>query len=303
MSSRRSRDPTARPTSRPPGARRPTTTEFEQAWRQLDLVEAGTTGLIQLLEDVRPTVVVNCAGRTRGDASALVRANVVLVANLVAALRSVAPRAALVHLGSSAEYGAVSEGLPILESMSPAPVATYGLTKLAATELVLAGARADGLRAIVLRVFNPIGPGQPANTLPAAAALALREALRTRGAVTLGRLDDRRDFVDVADVASAIVSVSLSVDRIVGPILNVGSGRATLARDLVATLADVAGYDGPIEEAAVGSERSSGVPWQQADITAIGAAVGWRPQRDLRASAEALWRSIAVVPGATPGEL
>jgi NDP-hexose 4-ketoreductase len=271
-------------------------------WRRLDLVEAGVTGLCRLLEDVRPAVVVNCAGGTRGDAPALVRANVVLVANLLAALRSVAPETTLVHLGSSAEYGAVPEGVPIRETAPPAPVGAYGLTKLAATELILAGTRAGGPRAIVLRVFNPIGPGQPANTLPAAAALALREALRTGGTVTLGRLDDRRDFVDVADVAEAVVAVSLSEERSAGPILNVGSGRATVARDLVATLAGVAGYHGPIDEAAAGSERSSGVPWQQADIGAIEAAVGWRPRRDLRASAEALWRSFADGPGAAPGE-
>jgi NDP-hexose 4-ketoreductase len=272
------------------------------AWRRLDLVEAGTTGLIRLLEDVRPAVVVNCAGRTRGDALDLVRANVVLVANLVAALRSVSPAATLVHLGSSAEYGAVPEGVPILETAPPAPVAPYGVTKLAATELVLAGARADDSRAIVLRVFNPIGSGQPVNTLPAAAVLAIREALRTGGTVTLGRLDDHRDFVDVADVADAVVAVSLSAGRIVRPILNVGSGRATLARDLVATLADVAGYRGRIEEAAIDSERSSGVPWQQADIGAIEAAAGWRPRRDLRASAEALWSGIAGTPEGGSGE-
>ena len=257
----------------------------------LDLVDAGVHELAGRSARPGREVVVNCAGATRGDAAALVRANVVVVANLVAALERAAPGARLVHLGSSAEYGAVLEGVPIAETAAPAPIAAYGLTKLAATELIRSGPAAVAARATVLRVFNPIGPGQPANTLAAAAARAF--AGSPSGPVRLGRLDDWRDFVDVADVAAAVVAVALAGEPVAGRILNVGSGRATQARELVGLIARVAGYDGPIEEVATaGSDRSPAVPWQQADIAAIGTAVGWRPRRDLAASVRALWESL-----------
>jgi nucleoside-diphosphate-sugar epimerase len=75
-----------------------------------------------------------------------------------------------------------------------------------------------------------------------------------------------------------------------GPrILNVGSGRATLARDLVTQLAAVAGFDGEIAEDRPVSERPGAVPWQQADIATIAHVLDWRPQRELAESIEAVW--------------
>jgi nucleoside-diphosphate-sugar epimerase len=207
-------------------------------------------------------------------------------------MADIVPGSRLVQVGSSAEYGAVPVGAMIAEDVPPNPVGTYGLTKLAGSELALAAGRAEEVDAVVLRVFNPIGSGISANTLPGRTVAALRAAL-TAGErlISLGALDDHRDFVDADDVADAICAAATAAGRLGPRVLNVGSGRATRARDLVTAIAGAAGFDGEIAENRPSSPRSTSVPWQQADIAAIAALLDWRPRRELSESIDALWQA------------
>ncbi|NUR93244.1 MAG: NAD(P)-dependent oxidoreductase, partial [Nonomuraea sp.] len=65
-----------------------------------DVVEApdDRADLTSLLYEVAPDAVVNCAARTTGDATALVRANVAGLARLLGAVTTAAPRARFVQL-------------------------------------------------------------------------------------------------------------------------------------------------------------------------------------------------------------
>jgi nucleoside-diphosphate-sugar epimerase len=273
-----------------------------ERWHTLDLSIADRDDIAALLRAERPDTVINCSGVTEGDVDRLVRGNVVLVGELLAAMADTAAGSRLVQIGSSAEYGAVPVGAGITEGTRANPVGPYGVTKLAASELVLAAGRAKAVDAVVLRVFNPIGSGISANTLPGRAVAAMRAALAGgERRIALGSLDDHRDFVDVGDVADAIV-VAATAGGPLGPrVLNVGSGRATRARDLVTGLAAVAGFDGEIAEDQSSSARSAAVPWQQADIAAIGSLLDWRPRRALAESLEAAWRGAENVAGDRPG--
>lgn len=248
---------------------------------RVDLARAGPGELSSLLRRAAPDVVVNCAGVTDGDPAAMAAGNVVAVANLLAALDRHGSPARLVHLGSAAEYGAVPPGRPIAETCPARPVSAYGMSKLAATELVLA-ARRHGRSATVLRVFNPIGPGTPGTLLPGRLVTVLRQAAETGGRARLGRLDSHRDLVDVRDVAEAVAAAVRAAGPLPG-VLNVGSGRPTALRDLAALAAKAAGVLPPLEDDD-GSPRSVAVPWQQADIAAAVATLGWRPTYPLPAS-------------------
>jgi nucleoside-diphosphate-sugar epimerase len=248
---------------------------------RVDLAEAGPAELWAMLREVAPDVVVNCAGVTDGDAVAMAAGNVVAVAHLLAGLNRLGRPVRLVHLGSAAEYGAVPLGRPVPESAPAQPVSAYGMSKLAGTELVRAAHR-QGRSATVLRVFNPIGPGTPASLLPGRLVAALQRAATTGVRARLGRLDGHRDFVDVRDVAAAVATAA----RVTGPlpgVLNLGSGRATALRDLAELAAQAAGVLPPLEEDR-GSARSATLSWQQADIGAATAALGWRPTYPLAAS-------------------
>ncbi|HLL69639.1 MAG TPA: NAD-dependent epimerase/dehydratase family protein [Micromonosporaceae bacterium] len=252
---------------------------------RVDLALAGPAGPLDILREVGPDVVVNATGVTDGTAEDLAAGNVVAVANLLDALDRYAHPVRLVHLGSAAEYGVVPAGRPIPESAPAAPVSAYGMSKLAGTALVLA-ARRHGRPATVLRVFNPLGPGTPGGLLPGRLVGQLTRARATGQPARVGNLAGHRDFVDVRDVARAVAAAAASTDRLPG-VLNVGSGRATALRDLAALAAGMAGVAAPMEDAP-GSARSAVVAWQQADIAAIGAALGWAPQIPLDASLRAM---------------
>jgi nucleoside-diphosphate-sugar epimerase len=288
----------------------------------LDLAAAGPAVVAAAIAAVDPDVVVNCAGATSGDLATLTAANIDAPANLVAALLSVRSTARLVHLGSAAEYGRGPAG-PVREDEPARPLSPYGVTKLAGTRLVELG-RTAGLPATVLRVFNPVGPGAPAHTLPGRAASELARAIRANDAarmdgpavarmdgpavarmdvpgvahpdgpavVRLGGLDAVRDFVDIDDVAGAVLAAATGPVPAQG-VLNVGSGTAVSARELVGTLVDVAGARVRIEEGGGASARSADVPWQQADIAAATAAWGWRPSTPLAVSLAGLWRQAS----------
>jgi nucleoside-diphosphate-sugar epimerase len=252
-----------------------------------DLVAAAPADVAGLIEDTAPDVVINCGGMTRGDAADMVRGNVVAVSNLVRGLGATKQEAGrLVHLGSAAEYGVVPVGTPITEAVRPNPIGPYGVTKLAGTEIV----RSSWLDAVVLRVFNPVGPGMPASTLPGRVVAELK---RPGNEIRVGSLAAYRDFVDVRDVADAVFAAACTP----GPlprVLNVGGGRATPLRELVNTLVRVSGTDRRVQEAlSGGSGRSLEVRWHQANIGAIGRAVGWRPATDLTTSLLDLWKEAA----------
>jgi len=245
--------------------------------------------LARHLARTKPQAIVNCAGRTSGEPAALLRANVEPVVALIEAMRLAALDARLVHLGSAAEYAEVT-GRPTDEDAPVDPSSPYAAAKLAAFRQVNDAAE-SGLDAVAVRVFNPIGPGLPPTTLPGRAARLLREAATTGGAeVELGPLDAVRDYVDLRDIAAAVLLLATEPD-LGHRIYNVGSGRPTLVRDLVGMLAGRVGFSGEIRETADGSPRSGGMGHQVADIARM-RAIGWSPTVDLGASVDALVASL-----------
>jgi nucleoside-diphosphate-sugar epimerase len=254
----------------------------------LDLATATVEEVTRCLTDLRPAVVVNCAGRTIGTATELTLANVVTVARLVDAIELSDLHVRLIHIGSAAEYGPGLSGTPVSESAPTDPVSSYGVTKLAATRLVDLATKRGVLDGAVLRVFNAIGPGMPDHTLPGAAVRLLAGAM-TVGKVTveMGPLMTVRDFVDVRDIGRAVAAACV-VRRLPAPIINVGSGQGHASRDLVEEIAKRLGYQGAITERAAGSPRSTDVPWQVADISLALQALPWHPTYDLAASCDAI---------------
>jgi nucleoside-diphosphate-sugar epimerase len=255
--------------------------------RRADLA-AGPEAAAAMLAEVAPGAVVNCAGATSGPPAALAAANIDGTYALVTAMLRAAPGARLVHLGSAAEYGPAQPGAAVTEQAAARPASTYGATKLAATRLVGVAAAA-GLGAVVLRVFNPVGPGAPVTSLPGRVAAELRRAPGRAAAVHLGPLDAVRDFVDVRDVAAAVLA-AVTAATLPHPVLNIGSGRATPVRTVVRQLVAVSGRAAEIhEDAGGGGPRPPGIAWQQAGIGRAAGDLGWRPRRDLADSLADLW--------------
>jgi nucleoside-diphosphate-sugar epimerase len=257
---------------------------LERTWLDIDLLGPGES-LDAALAAVRPDVLVNCTGATIGSGDELHRLNVAATRALLDAIDRSRVPARFVHIGSAAEYGRGVVGGLTPESAGPRPLSAYGIAKLAATQAVGAWAAA-GHEAVVLRVFNVLGPGMPAGTLPGAATRTLAEAARGAAKwVEFGPLGAVRDFVDVRDVATAVVAACRSPR--LEPIVNVGTGIPHPTRDLVRAIAERVGFSGEIQEATdKGSPRSAHVDWQVADVSRAERVLGWRATYDLASTVE-----------------
>jgi nucleoside-diphosphate-sugar epimerase len=261
---------------------------------RFDLSNGAPGVLARYLDAVHPGVLINCAGATRGNARDLTRQNTVAVATVCEALRRSSVAARLVQVGCASEYGPSPVGSSTGEDAVPRPGGPYGVSKLAATELVLG----SGLDAVVLRVFSPVGPGTPTGSPLGRVAEALRRVMQNgEPELKLGGLGVQRDFIDARDVARAVHAASLSAAQ---GVVNIGSGRAVRLRDMAAALAHVAGYDGMLHEL---DEPSHGpVPppypdgcgsWQQADVRTARDRLGWRPRIGLEESLADVWMEAA----------
>ena len=199
-------------------------------WSALDLAEATPTDIVDMIRQSEADVVVNCAGATRGSLDELRSGNVEITAKVSSALTALG-HVHLIHLGSAAEYGAHRTGEPITENTPARPVSDYGVTKLEATRHLVAAGRAGRLTATVLRVFNPLGRGSAASTLPGRAAQEIHAAVR-RGddSITLGSLESWRDYIDARDVGGAVAAAVQTVPD-GATVLNVGRGEAVHTRE------------------------------------------------------------------------
>lgn len=260
-------------------------------WRALDLQQADTSQLIAMLDALAPDVVINCVGLTTGGPTELRAANVGIVLKLIDALRG-RTGVHLIHHGSAAEYGTQHEGVAVHEGVYATPLSAYGVTKFQATQRLAAAAAERHITVTVLRVFNPLGRHSPARTLPGRAAREIAAAIRDRrDVIRLGSLDSYRDYIDSRDVARAALAASVVRPR-GATVLNVGRGEAVFTRELVTSLAAIAGFDGTIIESEDGSSRSARLSWQCADISAIRQRLGWEPRYSVEDSLRDLWDQV-----------
>jgi nucleoside-diphosphate-sugar epimerase len=254
-----------------------------------DLVRGDLAGLTELIRETAPAAVVNCTGQLAGTGYDLVAANTSVTAKLIEAVATAAPDARLIRLGSASEYGTVAPGRAVAEDAPTVPVSEYGVSHLAGTRLLELASNAGRVDGVVLRVFNPIGAGLSEENLLGRAAALLTRAVRTgERVVELGPLDAYRDFVDVRDVASAVVAAALVPGPLPARVFNVASGTAVTAREVVALLAAAAGFTGEIHEGAPAPVRSVAVPWIQGDIGLAARVLGWAPEYQLVDSVKAV---------------
>jgi nucleoside-diphosphate-sugar epimerase len=240
-------------------------------------------GLDDLMGRARPHVVIHSAAALRDDDTAsLVRANVSGTASLVESCLRVrsADRFVLVSSGSVLGHPAIDHPLAaVLEG----PADPYAISKRAGEQIAAALALRGGLPLAVARVFNLIGPGLQSRHLPAEVAARL-EAVRRGAAPTLqlGDLSTQRDLVSVDDAAHAVVAVAQqqeSPDQPWGGLVDIGSGTATVMRDLVTLMIETAGLTGRIELREEG-RRPFDAPTIVADTAAL-AALDARPATPL----------------------
>jgi len=123
-----------------------------------------------------------------------------------------------IYASSSSVYGD-AETFPTPEDVIPKPVSPYGVTKLAAENLVSLYAREFGVPAVSLRYFTVFGPRQRPDM---AFHRFIKAALNREEIVIYGDGSQSRDFTFIAD---AIEANLLAAERgEPGQVFNIGGG-------------------------------------------------------------------------------
>jgi nucleoside-diphosphate-sugar epimerase len=238
------------------------------------------------IEGINPDFVIHTAGQTPpATDEELYRANFWATIHLLGALRSLRRQVRTVLSGSAAELGPVEPGaLPVNESHACSPTDAYGRSKLLAT---LGGlSERAPLEVVIARVFNPIGPGAPASTALGRFAELLLDPTGDPLELVVGELDTRRDFIDVRDVARAMVGLAVHGRR--QTVYHVGTGASHRVGDGLDRLIQLSARTVRVR-VDTGLERRRGPIDSRADINRIVADTGWHPVISWDQSLADLW--------------
>ncbi len=183
----------------------------------------------------------------------------------------------IVVASTCAVYGEQAEQ-PISETATLAPSSPYGTSKLAADQAAADLAATGAIGAISLRAVNVAGalPGHPdrdtTRLIPQLLAIQQGQAPEL---VVNGDGTAVRDFVHVADMATAFVLALHACQPGHWRAYNVGSGHPSTVHDVIATTERVTGRPVPRRHAAAAHEPAT--LW--ADGTRIRSELGWRPEK------------------------
>jgi UDP-glucuronate 4-epimerase len=203
---------------------------------------------------------------------------------LEAARRNATSR--FVYASSSSVYGS-DPGHPVGEDHPKLPTSPYGLSKLAAEELVGLYARERGVPGTILRYFTVYGPRQRPEM---AVCRFISSALRRRPVEVFGDGEQVREMTYVSDAVDATVA---ALDAPPG-VYNVGGGTRATVNALLDAVRGVTGL--PVEArqgpAAQGDMRST---W--ADPRRAARSLGYRPRVGLEEgiSAQVRWARESLI--------
>ena len=204
-------------------------------------------------------------------------------------------RSRVVFSSSASVYAAV-EGFEVFEDSPTDPQSPYARTKQM-MELVLQDmAASGGLRALILRYFNPIGADpelrhgihvrEPSHVL----GQLVLAAQRRRDAFLITGTDyptrdgtGLRDYIHVWDLALAHVRAVERFDEVLAAgdpslILNLGTGRGVTVRELVDVVGQVLGRPVPVQEA---PRRPGDAAGAYANVDRARELLGWTAQSSL----------------------
>jgi nucleoside-diphosphate-sugar epimerase len=243
---------------------------------QVDLVDQAAVA--RVVADIKPDWVLHLAAHGgyswQTDAGAILRANVVGTANLLAACRRSGVET-FVNTGSSSEYGLKDH--PPGEEEPVEPNSISAAATAAATMLCEQAAMSDGMNVSTLRLYSTYGPWEDPNRLiPALAVEGLRGEFPP-----LVAPETARDFVWIGDVVDAYLLAARTRHSEPGAIYNVGTGVQTTVGEAADIARDVLGIDARPTWGSMPARTWDTDRWV-ADNTKIRDRLGWRATCSLR---------------------
>jgi nucleoside-diphosphate-sugar epimerase len=200
------------------------------------------------------------------------RINIEGTLNVLLAARDNKVRRVVIAASSSA-YGETPT-LPKKETMQPAPISPYGVTKYVAELYAFVFGRCYGLETVCLRYFNIFGPRQdPDSPYSGVLSRFATAFLDGEQPVVFGDGEQTRDFTYVENAVQANLLASEAPDA-AGQTFNVGTGaRISLNR----TLELLRKISGKHLEAKYDPPREGDIRDSQADISRAKRSLGYEP--------------------------
>ncbi len=245
---------------------------------ELDLCDSDAVR--RLVAELRPAAIFHLAAFSspslsweRPDEALL--PNIEMTLNVLEAVRTGAPDAALVLIGSGQVYGEPDE-LPVTEDAPLAPGNPYAISKATVDMLGRQYAEAFGMRVVRLHPIKNAGPRQAEEYVVSTLARQVAEAEASGLAEAVLRTGDpesARDFTDVRDVVRAYATAA----QLDGGVFNVCSGRSTSVAELVDAVASHARI--PVRhEVDPARLRDHDARTMRGSHERLTAATGWQPE-------------------------
>jgi UDP-glucose 4-epimerase len=201
------------------------------------------------------------------------RVNIDGTLNVLVAARDAKVRR-VVYAASSSAYGETPT-LPKVESMQPAPISPYGVTKYVGELYAQVFGRVYGLENACVRYFNVFGPRQdPTSQYSGVLSRFMLAVLEGQTPVIYGDGEQSRDFTFVANVVDETLRACEAANAS-GMVFNGGTGARITLNQVLQDLGQITGkqitakYDPP---------RNGDIRDSQADITLARKVLGYQPE-------------------------
>lgn len=205
----------------------------------------------------------------------------------------------IVFSSTCATYG-LPQHIPMQESHPQLPITPYGTSKWLVERMLQDLDGCKGVRSVILRYFNAAGAdpagriGEMHDPESHVIPIAIEAAQKRRPIFKINGHDYPtrdgtciRDFIHVADLADAHCrAIDHLLDGGKSVALNVGTGRGTSMKELVAAIEGVAGINLPFE---IGPRRDGDPPELVADNARAATVLGWKPRHDLASIVSSAW--------------
>ena len=199
-------------------------------------------------------------------------ANIDGTLNVLVAARDAKVRR-VVFAASSAAYGETPT-LPKVETMQPAPISPYGITKYVGELYGQVFTKIYGLETASIRYFNVFGPRQdPSSQYSGVLSRFMLAVLEGKPPVIFGDGEQSRDFTYVDNVVDETLR-ACEAQGAPGNVFNGGTGARITLNQVIALLEKITGrkigasYQGP---------RAGDIRDSQADVTLARDVLGYRP--------------------------
>lgn len=180
-----------------------------------------------------------------------------------------------VYASSSSVYGPC--GHPVTEESPRRPASPYGLSKLAAEEVVRFYREEWGVPATMLRYFTVYGPRQRPEM---ALSRFIEAALRGEPVEVFGDGEQRRDMTHVSDVVRATVAALEAPGAYARGTYNVSGGRQVSVNEMLDLVSRAVGRP---SQAVYAGEARGDVRSTWADLGRARRELGYRPRVGLEA--------------------